>query len=254
MAFPVVESQNPTADSATGGAATSGDTAATFHNCTLPATISAGALILVCGRVAATGAVSVSDPLTFGSFTIAQDSSDGSDDVTFWGYANTLAVGNEDSQTIQIAHGSAKMAAVIMSITGAADPATTPPESGPVATANSATVDPSALAPAAGAKDYLWIWFGGWEGEQTLSKTAATNYTTNDVDVSTGTGGAITINVQIKTGNRQANATSENPGTVSLSAADDWTAWTLAVHPAGAATPKSLLYPAPPAYTNLYTR
>jgi hypothetical protein len=236
MTFPAAEAVNPTTDSSTGGAATSGSTAATSHAVVMPATVSAGALLVVLGRVAVAGAVSAT------GWTVNQDSSDGSDDVTFWAYRDTLADGTEDGTSVTFSHGNGKMAAISYSITGAEDPATQPPQASTVATGTTATVDPTTCTPTGGAKDYLWLWFGGWEGEQTLSKTAATNYGTNDVDVSTGTGGAITTNCQIKAGNRQLNAASEDPGSVTLSASDDWTAWTLAVHPVSAVAAKA---PAP---------
>lgn len=233
MAFPAIESINPGADSATGGAATSGGTAATSHTVTLPSTISEKSLLMVFGRSAAAGAVSVSG----GGWTLIQDSSDASDDVTFWGYRDALADGAEDGSTISMAHGSAKFAAVTMSITGAERPANQAPESSTVAIGTTTTPNPTTVTPTGGAKDYLYLWFGGWDGEQTLSKTQAANYT-DRADVSTGTGGATTTNVQIKVTDRQVNAASEDPGTITLSVAPaGWTAWAIAIHPAQPAFP-----------------
>ena len=233
MAFPTLESQQTSADSTSGGAAVSGSTAATSHSVTLPTPITAGALLVVLGRVAGVGAVAV----TGGGWTIVQDSSDASDDVTFWMYRDTLAAGTEDGTTITVTHGNFKMCAVSLSITGAADPATRAPETSTVAVAATTTVNPTTCTPTGGAKDYLWLWFGAWDGEQTVNKTAATNYTTGDVDVSTSTGGLPATNVQLKFGCRQLNAASEDPGACgTLSAAPTgWTAWTIAVHPPPAA-------------------
>lgn len=231
MTFPTITAENPTTDDSAGGAATSGSTAATSHSVVLPATVNAGDLLMIFGRVAVAGTVAI----TGGGWTIVQDSSDGSDDVTFFAWRDTLADGTEDGTSVTVTHGNGKMSAYTKAIGGAEDPATQAPEHSTVAVANSTTPDPTACTPTGGAKDYYWIWFGGWEGEQTLSKTVPTNYT-GTVDVSSGTGGVITTNTQIKVCRRTANASSEDPGSVTLSVADDWTAWTIAIHPASSTT------------------
>lgn len=230
MTFPTITAQNPTADSATGGAATSGSTAATSHSVVLPATVNANDLLMVFGRVAVAGTVAIT------GWSIGQDSSDASDDVTFWGYRDTLADGSEAGSSVTCTHGNGKMVAHTMAIGGAEAPGTQAPQAGTTATGTSTTPDPTTTTPTGGAKDYLWIWFGGWEGEQTLSKTQATNYT-DGPDISSGTGGAITTNCQIKTSVRTNNAASEDAGTITLSVSDDWTAWVIAVHPAGPVVP-----------------
>jgi hypothetical protein len=230
VAFPAIESINPAADSSTGGAATSGSTAATSHSVVLPATVTAGSLLMVIGRVSGAGAVAV----TGGGWTITQDSSDGSDDVTFWMYRDALADGTEDGTSITVTHGNFKMTAVSLSITGAETPATQAPQSSTVAVGTNTTPDPTTCTPTGGAKDYLWVWAGGWDGEQTLSKTQPTNFT-DRADVSTGTGGLPATNNQIKTPDRQFNAASLDAGSITLSGAPTgWTAWLLAVHPATA--------------------
>lgn len=229
MAFPTLTAENPTADGATGGAATSGSTAAASHSVVLPATVNAGDLLLVFGRVAVAGTVAV----TGGGWTIVQDSSDASNDVTFFAWRDTLAAGTEDGTSITVTHASAKMAAYTMAVAGAANPATQAPQSSTVAIGTTTTVNPTACTPTGGAKDYLWIWFGGWDGEQTLSKTGPTSYT-DQPDISTGTGGTVDTNAQIKTARRALNAASEDPGacgTLSV-APSGWSAWTIAVHPA----------------------
>lgn len=232
MAFPAIESIEPTADSATGGAAASGATAANSHAITMPATVTAGSLLMMFGRVAGAGAVSAT------GWTFVQDSSDASDDVTFYGWQDALASGSEDSTTVTLSHGATlRMVATTISVTGAANPATRTPENSTVAVGTTTTVNPTTATPTGGAKDYLWIWFGAWDGEQTLSKAAATNYTDRP-DVSCGTAGAVTLNVQMKIGDRQLNAASEDPGAIgTLSVAPSgWTAYTVAIHPAPPAT------------------
>jgi len=242
MAFPSVNSVNPTSDSATGGAATSGSTIATSHSVVMPATVDEGDLLMVFGRCS-DGGVAVS--VTGGGWTIIQDQSDGSDDVAFWMYRDALADGSEAGTSITVEHDNARLSATSYAISGAEDPAVQPPESSTVATGSSTTPDPTTCTPTGGAKDYLWFWFGSWEGEQTLSKTAATNYA-DRADVSTGTAGAITNNNQHKTGDRQLNAASEDPGSVTISATDDWTAWAVVVHPAAPPPPVPTVAPTPP--------
>lgn len=235
MAFPVIASVNPAADNATGGAATSGDVAATSHAVAL--TSSAGALLMMYGRVAAAGAVSAS------GWTFTQDSSDASDDVTFWGYQSTLAAGSETSVTVS--HGSAKMVAVTHRVTGAADPATRPPESSTVAVGTGATTNATACTPTGGAKDYLWVNFAAGDGEGLLSFTYPTNYGSNQRAGSTGTGGAVATNCAAAVARRtDLNAASEDPGAGTFLAAVNagWTAWCVAVHPPGAAA-TSLITP-----------
>jgi hypothetical protein len=237
VAFPAIESINPGADSSAGGAAATGATAATSHAVTLPATVSAGSLLMIFGRVAITGAVAI----TGGGWTIIQDSSDASDDVTFFAWRDTLADGTEDGTSVTVTHGNAKMSAHSVSITGAENPATQAPQSSTVAVAATTTPNPTACTPTGGAKDYLWLWFGAWDGEQTLTKTAPANYT-DRADVGTGTGGLPTTNTQQKVGDRQFNAASEDPGacgTLSV-APTGWTAWAIAVHPAPPAAPPVL--------------
>ncbi len=239
MAFPTVESFNPGADSATGGAATTGGTAATSHNVVMPATVSAGAFLMVFGRVAVAGAVTAS------GWTVVSDTSDASDDVTFYAYQTALAAGTEDGTNVAFAHGSGKMAAVSVSITGADDPATRAPEGALAVTNGSNPCDPPSLSPTGGAKDYLWWAFFSWSGESTLSKSPPASYT-DRADCSSGTGGVVDTNVQIKACDRQLNAASENPGSITASSAvTGMTGWTVAVHPPAAAAASLAWQPAP---------
>lgn len=213
-------------------AATNGSTAAASHAVTLPATVSAGAQLMIVGRVTGAGAVAI----TGGGWTITQNSADASDDVTFWAYKDALAVGNEDGTTVTVTHGaSLKLAAVSMSITGAEDPATQAPQSSTVATGTSTTPNPTTVTPTGGSKDYLFIWAGGWEGEQTSPPASnPTNYALNKTGANTGTGGAVATNSRVAIAARQLTAASDDPGSWTISVSDDWTAWALAVHPAGA--------------------
>jgi hypothetical protein len=230
VAFPVVESI--TANNATGGAATAGDTAATSHVVTLPATISAGALLLIVGRVTVVGAVAV----TGGGWTIVQDATDASDDTSFWMYRNAVADGTEDGTTITITHGSGKLACGAMSITGAEPPATQAPQTSTIAIGTGTAPSPTTCTPTGGAKDYLWIALGLCDGEQTCPPgTIPASYGAS-AGWTTGVAGIAVTNAIVFTATRNLNAASEDAGTWTLSAAPTgWTSWCIAVHPASAA-------------------
>lgn len=235
MAFPVIESQGPAANNATGGAATNGATAATSHVVVLPATVSVGATLLVVGRVAVVGAVGVSG----GGWTIVQSATDASDDTSFWMYKSTAAAGTEGGTSITVTHGSGKMTAHAFSITGATDPAVQPPQSSTIAIGTGSNPGPTIATPTGGAKDYLWIAVGMADGEHTSPPaTIPVNYGGSRGE-STGTGGVAGTNATSFIATRNLNAASEDPGTWTTSVAVNtgWTAWTLAVHPAPPAPP-----------------
>jgi len=216
MAFPAVESS-----------ATTGRTAnETTSPVSYPATVSPGALLVAIARVAVAGAIG----WPAGWNELVEDTSDASDDVT--AIAWKAADGTEDGTTFDVTHGSGKSAYIVYSITGAEDPATQPPQLSAVATGASATPDPASLSPTGGAKDYLWLWLGGWEGEQTSPPAGnPTNYS-NPLGASTGTAGAIATNCRVASAQRNLNAATEDPPSWTISVSDDWSAWTMAVHPA----------------------
>lgn len=246
MAFPAIESQSPASDNATGGAATGGNSAATSHDVVLPATVTAAATLIVVGRVAVAGTVAV----TGGGWTIVQDDTDASDDVSFWMYKSTAAVGDEDGTSITVTHGNGKMVARAFSITGATDPAVTPAQSSTVAVGTGSSPGPTTCTPTGGAKDYLWIAVGLADGEHTSPPTTIpADYGGSRGDGS-GTGGLPATNVRAYTTTRNLNAASEDPGTwtTSVAVANGWTSWALAVHPAPPAVeviPNRLMAPRP---------
>jgi hypothetical protein len=213
----------------------------------MPTSVNANDLLVVCGRVAGVGAVAV----TGGGWTISQTSADGSDDVTFWMYRNTLALDTEDSATITVTHGTFKMCAVSLAIAGAPDPATQAPQSATAFAAN-AVVDPPSLTPTGGAKDYLWVGQYAFDGEQGTTPgngipSGAANPTNYSVisGAGTGTAGVAATNCQCALAYRQLNAASEDPSSWTAGAGTlNWEAYTIAVHPGAAGAP-----PAAPAIT-----
>jgi hypothetical protein len=224
----------PTAGSGFGNY--SGSTAATTHAVTYGVTVSANCLAIMAGRVAAVGAVS----LPAGWTLVSQDSSDASDDVTFWGYKSTRTAGTEGGTTVTVTHGSAKMCAFIFVLAGAADPATRPPEASAYSIGTTTSGDPPIVTPTGGAKDYLWIALCGYDGEPTSTASPPGSYVYSNNESNSGTGGAVATNSNLAYAMRQLNAASEDPGAFSIAVgtpATGWTAFTLAVHPAPPAVP-----------------
>lgn len=157
-------------------------------------------------------------------------SSDAADDQMALAWRK--ATGTESS-TITLSSGNGKFAALAWRVAGAVDPTIRAPELSTVATGTSTTPDPSACTPTGGAKNYLWIWLGGWEGEQTSPPASnPTNYSQNRSGANSGTAGVVTTNCRVAIAARQFNAASQDPGSWTISVSDDWTAYTLAVHPA----------------------
>lgn len=106
------------------------------------------------------------------------------------------------------------------------------PEVSSSATGSDDFPDPPSFSPSGGAKDYLWIWAGGWQGEQTNPPLLFPTGYSNVVGGSGETAGAVTGNCRTAGASRTANGASENPGSWQISAANDWLAWTIAVPPA----------------------
>lgn len=103
---------------------------------------------------------------------------------------------------------------------------------------NGATANPDPLtcSPDWGADDNLWMVIASVDTSRTFS-AFPTNYTDTSSDVSGGAGGA-----SLGIARRNLNAASENPGTFTISASDDWWASTIAIRPAAAAAPSQVPY------------
>jgi hypothetical protein len=217
MAFPSVAATNTT----TGAAATN-------KVCNLPASIAAGDLLLLMIRTA--GADTHSTPSGWDGSIFLNDASDGSDDTTSLFYKQS-ASGSEGSTVTVNGTASLKFAALSWRISGH-DPAITP-QTSTVATGASTTPDPTTCTPTGGAKDYLWLWLGGWEGEQTSPPASnPTNYSTDKIGANSGTASTVETNCRLASASRQLNAASEDAGSWTISVSDNWSAWLLAVHPA----------------------
>lgn len=209
--------------------ATNGTSAAASKTINLPSGMLNGEIVCVLMRTAGAGA----HTFPAGWSKLFDDASDASDDQTVFAYAQ---VESTFGSTISVSSANNKFAALTWRVSGAADPTVRPPEFATLVTGASTTPDPGNCTPTGGAKDYLWIWCGAWEGEQTSPPASApTNYSgTNGAD--SGTSGLATTNVRVAMASRTNNAASENAGSWTISASDDWTATTVAFHPAEAVT------------------
>ncbi len=224
MAFPSIP--------AGGVVGTNGSTATTSPVVNLPSSIVAGETLFILIRNAAGGTITFPNEGT-DWVQLFEDSSDASNDTIALAWRK--ASGSEGA-TVTLTFGtSGKFAALAWRVQGATDPTVRAPEFATLVTGSSDVPDPGSLSPTGGAKDYLWIWMGGWEGEQTSPPTGnPTNYNlANSIaGADSGTVGAIATNCRVATAARQLNAVSENPLSWQISVSDDWTATVIAVHPA----------------------
>jgi len=94
------------------------------------------------------------------------------------------------------------------------------------ASGNSTSPDPDSLSPAGGAKDYLYMVFAGYERATTDITAFPTNYGSNQINLAVNAGATIGV------ATRELNAATEDPGVFTLDSAEEWQAFTLAVHPA----------------------
>jgi hypothetical protein len=217
MAFPAVVNT----------ATTSGTTAVTSAVINLPASIVAGNLLVAIHRSAAAGA----HGWPAGWTELADSTGDPTDDNT--SIAWRKADGAEGA-TVTVTQGSSKFASLVYQISGAADPTIQPPEISTEAVASSASPNPTTCTPTGGAKDYLWLWLGGWGGEQTSPPASTpTNYT-NALGADSGVASTPATNVRVASARRELNAASEDPPLWTISVIDSWIAWTMAVHPVAA--------------------
>lgn len=171
---------------------------------------------------------------------VFQSTADASDDVHFAFYRDYT--GAEDASIVATWTTSQKGFFGVWEITGY-DTAIAPESTEAVGTG--ANPDPPNITPAGGPKDFLILVFGGLDGE-TQNFTAPSGYTEgNTATMTSGTGGAAASNCRgLGVGQRFTNISSENPAAFTAAApSNGWTASIIAIHPAGAATPKSLLLP-----------
>lgn len=206
---------------------TNGSTAATNKACNLPASIAANDVLLLILRSA--GADTHTTPTDWLVLDL-NNVADASDDTTSVWYK--IATGSEGGSVTVNGTASLKFAAMAWRITGG-----TTPEINPAVTGASTTPDPGANTPSGGSGDYLFVWLGGWEGEQTSPPASQPiNYST-PVGANSGVGGQIATNCRVAGATRAVTGTSEDPPSWTISVTDQWTAWTVSVGPPPPAPP-----------------
>lgn len=209
------------------GTATTSVNATTTPVVDLPASIVAGETILGLYRSAGAGAITFPDGTWVALFN---GDLDGSDDniALHW----RKATGTEGA-TITLGSGNQKGAWLCYRISNAADPTVSAPEAN-TNTGSSALPTSNALSPTGGAKDYLWLALATSAGSPTIS-AYPTSYGSNQLYVAAPAGGATGTRCMVAGATRELNIASENPGDYTISAAFNWLASTVAVHPVPAA-------------------
>lgn len=218
MASPVVQAVAETAVS----------TASTTHTINLPASIAAGDLLILIlskGSVAAT-------------INAHADWTELLDENLAIGFyiAYRWATGSEGATTTLTSSANTRSATLAYRISGAADPATQPPQIATTATGSSTTPNSDNISPTGGAKDYLFISTfgrGGEEADDDTWVTAAPSGYSNLLQKACGVAGT-NLGGMVAAAERAANTASENPLTFTA-ATGSWRAQTIAIHPAAAA-------------------
>ncbi len=220
MAHPVVAD---TAESATTSAGTS-------HTVTLPGSIAAGDLLIVCLAKGSTAAT-IS---TLAGWTELLD--EGVATGLFIAYR--WATGGDSNPTFTTST-STRSASIALRITGAENPATTPPAIGTTSSTSSNTPNPPSITPPS-SKDYLFIalYTRGLEelDDDAWSNTSPTNYTPSPpIQKACGTAGTNLAGMIALAHRQLTTGSAEDPGTFGDDVATTWRAQTIIVHPGAAA-------------------
>ncbi|NIS80820.1 MAG: hypothetical protein GTO14_11555, partial [Anaerolineales bacterium] len=218
--FPSVQTTNTSATT----------TASTSHTVNLPAGIQSGDLIiaLFSGYIGSgTTPVDVSWPLGWTEF-FEQDASTSTLHLAVAG-AYRKADGTEGASITVTTNLVVLAAHNTYRISGAADPATQPPQAAAISYTDTANgIDPPVNTPTGGAKDYLWLAVAGWRRTGIGMTTDPANYT--DAIEATSSGGS--IGTRLRSLRRQLNASSEDPSTFTLGGnSERRIGVTIAVHP-----------------------
>jgi hypothetical protein len=220
--YPVVAATNTSATT----------TASTSHTVSLPTGISSGNLLIamLSGYYGSGGTgVDISWPSGWTEF-FEQDADSGTLHLAVAG-AYRQADGTEGASITVTTNLSVLAAHNSYRITGAANPATQPPQAAAVSyTSAGNTIDPPSLTPTGGAKDYLWLAVAGWRRTGVNYSSGPTNYT-NRIE---GNSGGYANGTKLDSFMRSLNASSENPGAITLNSStpEVRAGVTIAVHPA----------------------
>ena len=197
-------------------------TDATPHNVTMPATVNAGDLLIV--LFTNDGNATVTTP---GGWTQLASNVSGTE-VRLSVYYKKAA-GTEGGTTVNFnTSASEQAAAQVYRITDWHG--TSPPEISTAATGTSTAPDPPSLNPAAwGVADTLWLAVAGQDRGNQGAASYPASYTNGTSTLSNGAGND---NCRTLSGRKALVADSENPGTFTLPASEQWVAFTIAVRSA----------------------
>lgn len=200
---------------------TAGSTASADPSVLLPATVNPGEILVALIRKDNEAVMTWPNGWT----KIVGDATDGADDQTSCAWK--VADGTEDGTSITISTGvSGKYAALSYSIAGANSIAVST-----LATGASNAPNPPNFNFPGGTQDYLLLWMGGWEGEQTSPPaTSLGGSWTNQIGSNSGTAGAVATNCRVASARLSLPASSSfDPPSWTISASDDWTAFSVAL-------------------------
>jgi len=212
MAFPTLAATNNSVNSSV----------TTSHTVSLPASISAGDLLIFIFGLVDAGAITTPSGWTLIRNVIERPGvSETIEFSTFY----KVASGSEGASVTVTTAQSRRSAHVSYRITGYSSV----PEGSTGTSGGSGSPDPDSLTPSGGTKEYMWIACGGNRGGGISA--APTNYINFVATATTGIGVALCT--------RNLSASSEDPGTFTT-ASGEWCAMTIAVFPVAASGPANL--------------
>lgn len=200
-----------------------GGAATTSHTVSLPSNVGNGETLIAI--FVETRGASITFPGGWNEFyTAAMDGTGGNYSV-----AIRDADGTEGASITVTTGATGNSAHIVYRITGAARDADQSPEAATNATGDSTTPDPGSVTPTGGPKSFLFIAVAGIDPVLTLATVSA--FPSGYID---GTSSVLATDNRVTAASAHAilTATSEDPGTFTVSQAERWGATTIAVHPA----------------------
>jgi len=211
-------------------AQTSQVTEVTAWTMNLPATVESGDLLIAFCAIDGAGSTITWDQSSHGTWTNQwTDSSTAGISATCWA---KVADGTEDSGTLSLTvdaiEAGMMYAIAIQDWEGTLSGVSV----GTFAGGNSANPDPPTVTAAGGSGDNLFIILQANDSTRTATAYSA-NYTDNQATAASGGG----VGAGFSVSSRNLAASSDNPGTMTISASDNWTVNTIVVEPAAAGGP-----------------